>query len=68
MELKEKNTYKKEFKFELDKFADKLEKQVSTDKGDWTVKGFIDVYKNTYGSWAIQGVAVLTKTMLNVQF
>ena len=40
--------YKTIFKTELDKFADKLEKYVSTDKGDWTVKGFIDVYKNVY--------------------
>ena len=44
----EKNKYKADFKKELDKFADKLEKYVSTDKGDWTVKGFIDVYKNVY--------------------
>lgn len=40
--------YKAEFKAELDKFADKLEKYVSTDNGDWAVKGFIDVYKNIY--------------------
>ena len=40
--------YKAEFKMELDKFADKLEKYVSTDNGDWAVKGFIDVYKNIY--------------------
>ena len=48
MNLTEKNKYKADFKKELDKFADKLEKYVSTDKGDWTVKGFIDVYKNIY--------------------
>ena len=48
MTLTEKNKYKADFKKELDKFADKLEKYVSTDKGDWTVKGFIDVYKNIY--------------------
>lgn len=48
MNLKEKNTYKSEFKKELDKFADRLEKYVSTDNGDWSVKGFIDVYKNIY--------------------
>lgn len=48
MDLKEKNKYKLDFKQELDKFADKLEKYVSTDNGDWTVKGFIDVYKNIY--------------------
>jgi hypothetical protein len=44
----DKITYKTTFKTELDKFADKLEKYVSTDNGDWTVKGFIDVYKNIY--------------------
>ncbi len=48
MELKEKNNYKVEFKKELDKFADRLEKYVSTDNGDWSIKGFIDVYKNVY--------------------
>lgn len=48
MNLKDKNKYKSVFKNELDKFADKLKKYVSTDKGDWTVKGFIDVYKNIY--------------------
>lgn len=46
MDLTDKNKYKSDFKKELDKFADKLEKYVSTDDGNWTVKGFIDVYKN----------------------
>ncbi|MBI4649311.1 MAG: EcoRV family type II restriction endonuclease [Bacteroidia bacterium] len=48
MKIRDKKKYKSEFKQELDKFADKLKKYVSTDKGDWTVKGFIDVYKNIY--------------------
>jgi len=48
MDLTEKNKYKSSFKIELDKFANKLEKYVSTDNGDWSVKGFIDVYKNIY--------------------
>ena len=48
MNLAEKNKYKSDFKKELDKFANRLEKYVSTDKGDWTVKGFIDVFKNIY--------------------
>jgi len=48
MDLKEKNKYKSDFKMELDKFADRLEKYVSTDNGDWSIKGFIDVYKNVY--------------------
>ncbi len=48
MNSKEKEKYKSTFKKELNKFADKLENYVSTDKGDWTVKGFIDVFKNIY--------------------
>jgi hypothetical protein len=48
MDIKDKNKYKSEFKKELDKFADKLEKYVSTDDGDWSIKGFIDIYKNVY--------------------
>lgn len=48
MDLKDKNKYKSDFKTELDKFADRLEKYVSTDNGDWSIKGFIDVYKNVY--------------------
>lgn len=48
MTAKEKEKYKLDFKKELDKFTTKLEKYVSTDNGDWTVKGFIDVYKNIY--------------------
>ncbi len=48
MKLTEKNKYKSTFKKELDKFAEKLEAYVSTDNGDWAVKGFIDVYKNIY--------------------
>lgn len=48
METEEKNRYKNEFKKELDKFTDKLESYVSTDNGEWSVKGFIDVYKNIF--------------------
>jgi hypothetical protein len=48
MDLKDKNSFKTLFKTELDKFAQKLKKYVSSDDGDWTVKGFIDVYKNIY--------------------
>lgn len=48
METKEKEKYKKEFKNALDEFTTKLEKYVSTENGDWSVKGFIDVYKNIY--------------------
>lgn len=48
MNLKDKNKHKSDFKEELDRFAGKLEKYISTDNGDWTVKGFIDIYKNIY--------------------
>lgn len=44
----EKDQHKAVFKKELDKFAAKLESYVSTGNGDWTVKGFIDVFKNIY--------------------
>lgn len=48
MTLDQKNKYKADFKKELDIFSDKLEKYVSSENGDWTIKGFIDVYKNIY--------------------
>jgi hypothetical protein len=48
MTKKEKDKFKLDFKVALKKCADKLKSYVSTDKGDWTVKGFIDVYKNIY--------------------
>lgn len=48
MTATEKEKYKADFKKSLDNFTTKLEKYVSTDNGDWSVKGFIDVYKNIY--------------------
>ncbi len=48
MEAINKQKYKAAFKGELDKFAEKLERYVSTENGDWVVKGFIDVFKNIY--------------------
>lgn len=48
MDINKKNRFKSEFKKELRKFTDKLGKYVSTSNGDWSVKGFIDVYKNIY--------------------
>jgi hypothetical protein len=48
MTMKEKETFKLNFKVLLKRFAEKLKAYVSTDTGDWTVKGFIDVYKNIY--------------------
>lgn len=48
MNSADKNKYKSEFKRDLDKFCTQLEKYASTENGDWTIKGFIDVYKNIY--------------------
>lgn len=48
MEDVEKLEYKSIFKEELRKFVSKLKDYVSTDNGEWTVKGFIDVFKNVY--------------------
>jgi len=44
----EKEKYKADFKKNLDRFTTNLVRYVSTDNGDWSVKGFIDVYKNIY--------------------
>lgn len=43
-----KNEYKYQFKKALDAFAEKLRSYVATETGEWSVKGFIDVYKNIY--------------------
>jgi len=39
---------KEKFESVLIKFINSLKKQVSTEDGQWTVKGFIDVFKNVY--------------------
>jgi hypothetical protein len=36
------------FESDLVKFTESLKKYVSTDDGQWTIKGFIDVFKNVY--------------------
>jgi hypothetical protein len=43
-----KEQYKSNFKKALTAFAEKLQNYVSTENGEWSVKGFIDVYKNIY--------------------
>jgi hypothetical protein len=40
--------YAKEFEESLAGFVRELQKYVSTDTGEWTIKGFTDVYKNIY--------------------
>lgn len=44
----EKQKHKSDFKKDLKKFTESLKEYVSTDAGEWTVKGFIDIYKNIY--------------------
>jgi hypothetical protein len=43
-----KERHKLDFKKALDDFAEKLRQYVATETGEWSVKGFIDVYKNIY--------------------
>lgn len=44
----DKKKYIEEFEQSLDGFVDELQQYVSTETGEWTIKGFIDVYKNIY--------------------
>jgi hypothetical protein len=39
---------KEEFRGQLISYAESFNKAVATDKGDWVVKGFIDVAENIY--------------------
>lgn len=40
--------FKTDFEKGLSEFTIELKKYVSTDSGDWSIKGFIDIYKNIY--------------------
>jgi hypothetical protein len=42
------DSMKDKFEFQLKEFVEDLEKHISTDDGQWTVKGFIDVFQNIY--------------------
>lgn len=48
MTIKEKHSYKNDFLNKLQGLAQELERYVSTENKEWTVKGFIDIYKNIY--------------------
>jgi hypothetical protein len=41
-------TFSMEFEKALVRFVESLSEHVSTDDGQWTVKGFIDIFKNVY--------------------
>ncbi|NCA85670.1 MAG: restriction endonuclease [Clostridia bacterium] len=48
MTQQEKEKHKAKFEKALNEFVMELKNYVSTETGEWTVKGFIDVYKNIY--------------------
>lgn len=48
MNQKDKAEYKSKFEQNLNKFVSELKSYVSTETGEWTIKGFIDIYKNIY--------------------
>lgn len=48
MNTADRHHLKNDFKLQLKVFAEGLRDYVSTETGDWTVKGFIDIFKNIY--------------------
>lgn len=48
MTIKEKEKHKEKFEIALNEFVKELKAFVSTETGEWTVKGFIDIYKNIF--------------------
>jgi len=42
------NNVKENFEKKLKKFVESLSEHISTEDGQWTIKGFIDVFKNVY--------------------
>jgi len=48
MTKKEKQKHKAKFEKNLSHFVNELQSYVSTETGEWTIKGFIDIYKNIY--------------------
>ena len=48
MELEERQRLKAEFRQQLTEFVGSLVTHVSTDDSQWTIKGFVDVFRNIY--------------------
>jgi hypothetical protein len=48
MKKQEREQFKIEFKAALSEFVETLKDHVSTEDDQWTVKGFIDVFRNIY--------------------
>ncbi len=40
--------HKQDFLKQLQEFVQSLKTHISTEDGQWTIKGFIDIYKNVY--------------------
>lgn len=41
-------TIKEEFEAQLKDFVTEFDEYISTEEGEWTIKGFIDVFQNIY--------------------
>lgn len=41
-------TEKEEFAKKLEEFVTEFKEHISSDDGQWTIKGFIDIFKNVY--------------------
>lgn len=48
MTVEKKHKYKEKFEKALNDLVNELRDFVSTETGEWTIKGFIDIYKNIY--------------------
>ncbi len=48
MKQEERRRFKAEFRTKLSEFVESLRAHVSTDDDQWTIKGFIDVFRNIY--------------------
>ena len=48
LDISDRISAKNNFSLALSAFVAKMQEHVSTEDGDWTVRGFIDVYKNIY--------------------
>ena len=48
MDKAQKEKYKNEFKEALQLFVAGLRNHISSEDGQWTIKGFVDIYKNIY--------------------
>lgn len=63
MTEKQKEAHKEYFKDKLNEFTKKLTPHISTDDNQWTIKGFIDVFKNIY---TISGDTKIVSKLLEI--